>query len=190
MDIEIIKTVCGHFRLWNGSTYLADCGKGAEGEERATAIWDEIKNLQLANEAMRHKADQYDSVVEALHVADSGRYRADTLDTVLHRLRRAGKVHAVLARLIYAIAGEQEDPIELERALGYEAAPLIKEARALLIGAQPSRTAIVPFACLYEAARGLVGDDWVVGRVNDATGAVFEVTMGDLKRLVEGANDE
>jgi hypothetical protein len=134
----------------------------------------------------RRKADQYDSVVEALRVADGGRYRADTLDAVLHRLRWAGKVHAVLARLIYAIAGEQEDPIELERALGYEAAPLIEEARALLIGAQPPSAAIAPFARLYAAARGLVGDDWVVGRVNDAAGEVFEVTMGDLKRLVEG----
>jgi hypothetical protein len=52
--------------------------------------------------------------------------------------------------------------------------------------APPSSTAIAPFARLYEAARGLVGDDWVVGRVNDSEGAVYEVTMGDLKRLIEG----
>jgi hypothetical protein len=105
MDIEVLKNRGGHFCLWDGSRFLADCGKGPEGEERATAIWDKIKNLQAANEALQNQT-------------------------------------------------------------------------------RPTRTAIAPFARLYEAARGLVGEDWVVGRVNDATGEVFEVTMGDLRRLV------
>lgn len=53
MDIEIVRTVEDDYRLWDGDTYLADCGKGVEGEERAKAIWDEIMNLQVANDELR-----------------------------------------------------------------------------------------------------------------------------------------
>lgn len=49
MNIEIVKTIEGSYCLWDGPHYLADCGKGVEGEERAKAVWDEIMNLQVAN---------------------------------------------------------------------------------------------------------------------------------------------
>jgi hypothetical protein len=122
----------------------------------------------------RHKADQYDSVVEALRVADGGRYRADTLDAVICRLRRTYDAMEEASRCI-----QDENPRHALQVL-----------RDAMHGApqRPSadrpNTAIAPFARLYEAARGLVGDEWVVGRVNDATGTVFEVTMGDLRELV------
>lgn len=48
MNIEIVKTIKDDYRLWDGDKLLADCGKGPEGEARATALWNEIRNLQVA----------------------------------------------------------------------------------------------------------------------------------------------
>lgn len=53
MDIEIVKTIKDDYRLWDGDKLLADCGKGPEGEARATALWNEIRNLQVAGSELR-----------------------------------------------------------------------------------------------------------------------------------------
>lgn len=65
MDIEIIENQGGHFRLWDGSRFLADCGKGPEGEERAKVIWDEIKNLQMANDELKARVGR-DGLIQSL----------------------------------------------------------------------------------------------------------------------------
>lgn len=47
-------------------------------------------------------------------------------------LRERDEAHKLLADLVDAVAGEQEDPIELERALGKPAVALLPQARAFL----------------------------------------------------------
>lgn len=47
-----------------------------------------IAALEAARVAFEHKASQYDSVVAAVKVADGGRFRNDTIDSLLSRLRK------------------------------------------------------------------------------------------------------
>lgn len=65
MEIEVIKSVDDGYSLWNGDKWLADCGKGPEGEDRANAVFDEIVNLQLANENLRAELEATKRVLAA-----------------------------------------------------------------------------------------------------------------------------
>lgn len=78
MDIEIVRTVEDSYRLWDGDRFLADCGKGVEGEDRAKAVWDEIANLQLANSTLRQQVDELLAEVRRLTKERNGwRRRAE-----------------------------------------------------------------------------------------------------------------
>lgn len=59
------------------------------------------KNAELLKSCAEfgHKAGQYDDVVQALHVADGGKYRADTIEALLHRLEQADELAAHVERI-------------------------------------------------------------------------------------------
>jgi hypothetical protein len=140
-----------------------------------------MSNISSDEQALRNEL----AALYALHdtaVTDRDRYR-EALEPFARFQGGYDKGYALQAQrdedVVFAFSDATITLGDLRRAA--------KALAAIIERAQQHRTAIAPFARLYEAARGLVGDDWVVGRVNDATGAVFEVTMGDLRELIEGA---
>lgn len=71
----------------------------------------EADNARLRRECegAQHKARQYDDVVGALQVADGGRYRNDTIETVLTRLGECDLLRTLYDEL-YRVAAESLDP--------------------------------------------------------------------------------
>jgi len=64
-----------------------------------------IKMLRVENADLQHKADQYDSVVRELNVSDGGKFRADTLATVLRRVRENEALRARVSELERQVEG-------------------------------------------------------------------------------------
>lgn len=113
MDIEIVKTIEDGYRLWDGDQFLADCGKGVEGEERAKAVWDEIMNLQVANEELRADLDRARAILDDATIEHSGQTMVDRVRLLVARdrnharmvvehVRRRKEVEARLSALIAA----------------------------------------------------------------------------------------
>jgi hypothetical protein len=77
-------------------------GEGTE-EEMLEAWAREIDHgfaaLRAELRECRHKADQYDSVVQAVHASDGGRYRADTIGSLLNRIRATDALREALQEL-------------------------------------------------------------------------------------------
>lgn len=58
--------------------------------------------LGLTEEQIRiavHKAEKYDDAVKALHVADGGQYRADTIESVIIAAREVAKSKGAFERI-------------------------------------------------------------------------------------------
>lgn len=64
MDIEIVRTTHDTYRLYDGDRFLAVCGAGVKGEERAKAVWDEIMNLQTANDVLLAELEAARAVID------------------------------------------------------------------------------------------------------------------------------
>lgn len=79
-----------------------------------------LRTIHTALEDSAHKASQYDDVVKALNVADGGKYRNDTIETLLTRLQEAEELADHVERLL---GGEEK--------LGLAARALLNRARKM-----------------------------------------------------------
>ncbi|MCE5309608.1 MAG: hypothetical protein LLG20_18385 [Acidobacteriales bacterium] len=83
-NLDAVAAACG---IKQGQTYLPQ----QLGEMAAEA------RRKLAE--AQHKAAQYDAVVKALHVCDGGRYRNDTVESVIGAARKLAETEADTRRL-------------------------------------------------------------------------------------------
>lgn len=72
MDIEIVESVRGDYRLFDGDRFLADCGSGQEGEQRAK----EIKALEVSNGRLRVERNEAQRLISEMHTTFADMMRA------------------------------------------------------------------------------------------------------------------
>lgn len=58
-----------------------------------------ITALKAERDELKHKADQYDSVVRAFKVADGGKYRSDTIESCIMALQQRDEMLKVISNL-------------------------------------------------------------------------------------------
>lgn len=80
----------------------------------ALRLHDRLSFAEAEVAALKHKAKQYDDVVAAVQAADGGRYRNDTIEALLHRLKQLEVLRAALEP--FARFAQKHDGMGLDHA--------------------------------------------------------------------------
>lgn len=95
---NVTVTMVRHLRNEHGLSLQASVELlRANAKNGVTSLGDEVSRLRARVAELEHKAAQYDAVVEYLHVADAGRYRADTIDVIRGMRERNAKMERAIS---------------------------------------------------------------------------------------------